>query len=147
MNAEVIENLRGAIAELESGNGLERFVEGHGLQSRRFKFAWHEPPLNIDIRLPYARVLSDEAEQRADEARIGAACRMALLLITAVEKGSLLSDGETSLSARSDEYGTRFFVYGPDGAALDSGEGWEVLVERLKAALPADAGSVQVFWP
>ena len=147
MNTEVIENLRGAIAELESGNGLERFVEGHGLQSRRFRFAWHEPPLNIDIRLPYARVLSDEAEQRADEARIGVACRMALLLIVAADRGKLLSDGEARLSVAADEFGTRYAVYGTDGAALDSGEGWEVLVERLKAALPADAGSVQVFWP
>ena len=147
MKTKVIEDLKAAIAELESGNGLERFVEGHGLQSRRFRFAWREPPLDIDIRLPYARVLSAKAEQRADEAQVCAACRMALLLIVAADRGKLLSDGEARLSVAADEFGTRYAVYGTDGAELDSGDGWEVLVGRLEAALPADTGDVQVFWP
>jgi hypothetical protein len=37
-NEETIEELRAALAELESGEGLLRFVEGHGLQSRVFAF-------------------------------------------------------------------------------------------------------------
>ena len=35
---ETINELKAALAELESDEGLEMFVEGHGLQSRYFAF-------------------------------------------------------------------------------------------------------------
>ena len=59
--AEAVEELRAAFAELESGEGLTRFVGGHGLQSRVFEFEWRDPTLDISFRMPYARDLSDEA--------------------------------------------------------------------------------------
>lgn len=68
---ETINELKAALAELESENGLERFLDGHGLQSRVFAFAWNEERLAIDIRLPYARVLEDEETQAADAAMVG----------------------------------------------------------------------------
>lgn len=80
--SEAVEELRAAFAELESGEGLTRFVGGHGIQSQVFEFEWSEPSLGISFRLPYARVLSDEESQKADEEEIGAAIRMAILLLT-----------------------------------------------------------------
>ena len=97
-NEETIEELRAALAELESGEGLSRFVEGHGLQSRFFAFSWKSEGLSIDFNLPCGRVLSDEEEQALDAARVGAALRMAILLLTAADGGKLLFEGEALLS-------------------------------------------------
>ena len=57
---DAIAELRAALGELESGEGLSRFVGGHGLMSCLFEFQWNEPALEIDFRLPYARVLAEE---------------------------------------------------------------------------------------
>ena len=51
---EAINELKAALAELESEEGLEMFVEGHGLQSRYFAFSWQSDELEIDYNLPYA---------------------------------------------------------------------------------------------
>ena len=80
--ADAVEELRAAFAELESGEGLTRFVGGHGIQSRVFEFEWSDPALEISFRIPYARVLSDEASQKEDDEEIGAAIRMAILLLS-----------------------------------------------------------------
>ena len=64
--AAAVDELRAALAELESGEGLMRLVGGHGIQSRVFEFAWDEPTLEISFRIPYGRVLSDEATQKED---------------------------------------------------------------------------------
>ena len=77
--AAAIEELRSAFAEIESTAGLTRLVGGHGIQSRVFEFEWREPSLEISFRLPYARVLSDEATQKEGDAEISAAIRMAIL--------------------------------------------------------------------
>ena len=37
---ESIAELKAALEELESGEGLSRFVGGHGLMSRMFAFSW-----------------------------------------------------------------------------------------------------------
>ena len=92
---ETINELKAALAELESEEGLEMFVEGHGLQSRYFAFSWQSDGLEIEYSLPYARVLSDEGEQKLDAARIGAAIRLAILLLASSSGGALLHDGET----------------------------------------------------
>ena len=55
---ETINELKAALAELESDDGLEMFVEGHGLQSRYFAFSWQSDELEIDYNLPYARSVS-----------------------------------------------------------------------------------------
>ena len=143
-----IDELRTALAELESDEGLERFVEGHGLQSLYFNFTWSEPSLDIDIRLPYARVLSGEEEQQADNARIGVVCRLAILLLMAADAGTLLSDGEARLSVWADEDGERYDLVNAAGETLDAGEDWDALVARLKASFPdKEAASLQVIWP
>ena len=55
-----------AIADLEEvlagvGGGVPaRFVEGHGLESRRFRFNWDGRALKLDFDLPCWRVLADE---------------------------------------------------------------------------------------
>ena len=100
-----MEELRIALTELESENGLERFVEGHGFQSLQFGFVWNEPGLEIEFHLPYARVLSDEDEQRLDAVRIGAACRMAVLLLAAMGEGALLANGEEGMAVHAADAG------------------------------------------
>ena len=82
---ETIEELRAALAELESGEGLSRFVEGHGLQSRVFVFSWESEELSIDFVLPCERVLSDEEERALDALRVGSALRLAILLLSAAD--------------------------------------------------------------
>lgn len=145
-NEETIEELRTTLAELESGEGLVRFVEGHGLQSRFFAFSWESKELTIDFNLPCERVLSNEEDQALDTARIGAALRMAILLLTVNAEGKLLSEGEATLSVAADEDGTRYSIVGPDGEEIDADENWDPLVARLDAALP-DGDNVQIIWP
>jgi hypothetical protein len=143
---ETIEELRAALAELESGEGLSRFVEGHGLQSRVFVFSWESEELSIDFVLPCERVLSDEEERALDALRVGSALRLAILLLEAATEGRLLAEGEAGLSVSADEDGVRYAVSGPDGGVIDEAEDWDPLVARLDAALP-DGDDIQIFWP
>ncbi len=143
---ETIEELRAALTELESGEGLSRFVEGHGLQSRVFVFSWESEELSIDFELPCERVLSDEEERALDALRVGSALRLAILLLSAAAEGRLLAEGEAGLSVAADEDGVRYVVSGPDGGVIDEAEDWDPLVARLDAALP-DGDDVQIFWP
>lgn len=145
-NEETIGELKAALTELESGEGLTRFVEGHGLQSRFFAFSWESEGLTIDFNLPCERVLSDEEDQALDAARIGAALRMAILLLAVAAAGKLLSEGEAALSVAADEDGVRYAIVGPDGEEIEADEDWDPLVARLDAALPA-GGAVQIIWP
>lgn len=141
-----IEELRAALAELESGEGLGRFVEGHGLQSRFFAFSWESEGLSIEFRLPYARVLAEEDDRNQDAARVGAAIRMAILLLAVAAEGKLLAEGEARISVEADEDGARYSISGPDGETIDAGDDWDPLVARLDAALPG-GDDVQVIWP
>ena len=141
--AEAAEELRAAFAELESGEGLTRFVGGHGIQSRVFEFEWSDPELEISFRIPYARVLSDEATQKADDEEIGAAIRMAMLLLaTAGRMGS-----SSRLEVSCDDRGTTYAAYSADGELEDSGEDWVPLVRRLEAELGDTPGSLSIIWP
>ena len=144
---EAINELKAALAELESDEGLEMFVEGHGLQSRYFAFSWQSDELGIEYNLPYARVLSDEDAQKLDAARIGAAIRLAILLLASSSGGALLHDGEASLSVTADETGASYSFVDSDGEEVDSGEEWGPLIARLETDLPAAADDIQVIWP
>ena len=143
---DAIAELRAALGELESGEGLSRFVGGHGLMSCLFEFQWNEPALEIDFRLPYARVLAEEESQKEDDAEIGAAIRMAILLLTVVAEGKLLFDGEAALFVSADEDGASYSITGPNGEMVDAGDDWVSLVERLNAVI-SDDGDIQVIWP
>ena len=138
--------LNAALEELESGEGLSRFVDGHGLMSRRFEFEWREPKLEIDIRLPYARVLADEESQQDDDAEIGAAIRMAILLLTVDGEKADDIDG-MSLSVWVDENGAGYSIRDAEGEVVDSGDDWSGLVHRLESALPEGEESLSVIWP
>ena len=144
---ETAETLRSALGELESGNALSDFVEGHGLQSWHFTFSWRSDWLSISFRLPYARVLSGEEEVSFDNARIGAAIRMAMLLLSATSAEAILHDGETELSVEAGEFGVRYAVSGPDGEEIDSAEDWQPLVARLENDLSAAGDGLQIIWP
>ena len=143
---DAIAELRDALGELESGEGLSRFVGGHGLMSCLFEFQWNEPALEIDFRLPYARVLAEEESQKEDDAEIGAAIRMAILLLTVAAEGKLLFDGEAALYVSADEDGASYSIKGPNGEMVDAGDDWASLVERLNAVI-SDDGDIQVIWP
>lgn len=143
---DAIAELRAALGELESGEGLSRFVGGHGLMSCLFEFQWNEPALEIDFRLPYARVLAEEESQKEDDAEIGAAIRMAILLLTVAAEGKLLFDGEAAIYVSADEDGASYSIKGPNGEMVDAGDDWASLVERLNAVI-SDDGDIQVIWP
>ena len=144
---EAAEALRSALGELESGNALSGFVEGHALQSWHFVFSWRSDWLSIEYRLPYARVLSGEEEVSFDNARIGAAIRMAMLLLSATSAEAILHDGEAELSVEAGEFGVRYAVSGPDGEEIDSAEDWQPLVARLENDLSAAGDGLQIIWP
>ena len=142
-----VENLRGALAELESGNELSDFVEGHGLQSRYFAFSWRSDWLSISFRLPYARILSGEDEMNFDNARIGAAIRMAILLISSTSAERVLHDGEAELSVEADESGARYAITDQDGEEIDSADDWQPLIARLENDVLSEGESLQIIWP
>ena len=141
--ADAVEELRAAFAELESGEGLTRLVGGHGIQSRVFEFEWSEPALEISFRIPYARVLSDETAQKEDDEEIGAAIRMAILLLSTVGRLESVSRIEVSC----DDRGTAYAIYGAEGELEDSGTDWAPLVKRLEAELGDDSEPVSIIWP
>ncbi len=141
--AGAIEGLRAAFAELESGEGLTRLVGGHGIQSRVFEFAWSDPALDISFRIPYGLVLSDEATQKEDNDEIGAAIRMAILLLTTVDRRA---DG-SRIAVSCDDRGTSYAIYDADGELEDSGTGWAPLVKRFESELGDSPEPVSVIWP
>ena len=143
---ETIAELNAALAELEDGEGLSRFVGGHGFMSLRFEFNWREPMLDIDFRLPYARVLADEESQKNDDAEIGAAIRMAILLLTVAGQKNDGGNG-TSVSVWVDESGAGYSILDGQGELVDSGDDWSGLVHRLESALPEGEESLAVIWP
>ena len=145
--AETVEALRSALGELESGNALSRFVEGHGLQSRYFVFSWSSDWLSIEYRLPYARVLSGEEEMSFDNARIGAAIRMAILLLSSASAEALLHDGEALLSVEAGESGARYAITDRDGEEVDSADDWQPLISRLENDISSAGESLQIIWP
>ena len=145
--AETVESLRFALGELESGNALSGFVEGHGLQSWHFVFSWSSDWLSIEYRLPYARVLSGEEEMGFDNARIGAAIRMAILLLSSTSAEALLHDGEAALSVEAGESGARYAITDRDGEEIDSADDWQPLISRLENDISSAGESLQIIWP
>ena len=141
--AEAVEELRAAFAELESGEGLTHLVGGHGIQSRVFEFEWSEPALEISFRIPYARVLSDEASQKEDDEGIGAAIRMAILLLTTAGR----MDSESRIEVSCDDRGTTYAVYSADGELEDSGTDWAPLVKRFETELGNAPEPLSIIWP
>ena len=141
--AAAIEELRATFAELESGAGLTRLVGGHGIQSRVFEFEWSEPPLEISFHLPYARVLSDEAAQKDDDAEIGAAIRMAILLLSTAGR----MESPSRIEVTCNDRGTTYAVYSADGELEDSGTDWAPLVKRLAVEFGNASEPLAIIWP
>lgn len=141
-----IAELQAALAELEGGAELSRFTGGHGLMSRVFEFRWSEPALEIDFRLPYARVLAEEEEQREADAEIGAALRMAILLLTVEGAKEAGFDGLRA-SVWADSDGVGYSIRDGEDNAVDGGDDWSGLVRRLETALPEGREELSIIWP
>ena len=136
-----VEELMAALAEIESGEGLLRLVEGHGIQSRFFRFAWDEPALKIDVRLPYARVLSSDEAQAEDNKRIGAAIRLAALLLQ-----SKRADNGFSVGCNEDAYW--YAVFDAEGNEIGSGNDWMDLVKHFESEnLDPSKDAITIIWP
>jgi len=144
---ETIAKLQNALEEIESGEGLSTFVEGHGLQSHRFRFEWSEPLLHISYDLPTGRVLSPEEDQKADDAEAGAAIRLAIVLLRAFEQGKPESFGDGSLSVYCDDDGARYEIRSDDGSVIDEEEGWSGLASRLEGVFMDMADGPVIIWP
>ena len=145
--AEALVELEGALEEIESGEGLSTFVEGHGIQSRVFRFEWSEPKLQISYELPTGRVLSGEEAEKRDEAEIVAAIRMALVLLRAVKDGKLEGAGYGSVSVSCDDFGARYAIRAADGSLIEESDGWFSLAQRLDDVLGDAAEDLVVIWP
>ena len=143
---DAVAELQAALGELERGDGLSRFLGGHGLMSRVFEFKWSEPALEIDFRLPYARVLGDEESQKDDEAEVGAAIRMAMLLLTVEGQEGGALDG-MKVSVWADENGVGYSLSDAEGNTSESGDDWSGIVSRLEANLPEGKESLAIIWP
>ena len=142
---ETIAALNVALAELEGGEGLSHFVGGHGFMSRRFEFAWREPALEIDFNLPYARILADEDSQHGDDAEVGAAIRMAILLLTV--EGHKSNEEGLRVSVWAGDSGVGYSLLDGLGELVDSGNEWSGLVHRLESALPEGEEELSIIWP
>ena len=141
MREEAVADLKDAIAELEAGEELTRFIVGSGFQSRRFVFQWTDERLSIDLRLPYARVLADEEAQLLEVMELGVAMRMAILLL------SVPDEGGGRIAVVGDEDGVNYAVFDASGVMTDAGEDWDALAARLETAFPAIGESFTVIWP
>ena len=142
-----IAELENALDEIESGEGLSTFVEGHGLQSHRFRFEWREPLLHISYDLPTGRVLSSEDDQKSDDAEVGAAIRLALVLLRAFENGKPESFEDGTLSVSCDDDGARYEIRADDGSVIDEEEGWSGLASRLEGVFGDLSEELMIFWP
>lgn len=140
-------NLEAALQEIELGEGLSTNVEGHGIQSRVFRFDWREPALQISYELPTGRVLSGEETQKRDDAEISAAIRMALILLRAVMDGKIAVAGYGSVSVSCDDSGARYAIYAPDGNLIEEAEGWTGLVARLENIFDESSEEFVIIWP
>ena len=141
--AEALVELEDALEEIGSGEGLSSFVEGHGIQSRVFRFEWSEPSLQISYELPTGRVLSDEEEQHRDDEEICAAIRMAILLLSTVERRG----GSSRISVSCDDRGTSYAIHDAEGELEDSGEDWSPLLKRLESELGDSSDPLTIIWP
>ena len=141
-----IAELQAALAELEAGRELPGFTGGHGLMSRVFEFRWSEPALDIDFRLPYALVLADEEDQQAADAEIGAAIRMAILLLTVEGLKNAGFEG-SSASVWADANGVGYSIRDAEGNEVEDGDDWSGLVRRLESALPEGKADLSIIWP
>ena len=140
---ETIGELSAVLGGLEGGLLPGGFTGGHGVQSRVFEFSWSEPSLEIDFRLPYDLVFDDEEARMARATEIGAAVRMAILLLRTAESGGL--GGRVSVSATS--RGVFYEVFGEDGEIEDSGDDWKPLVNRLWSPLGGSPQDVEIIRP
>ena len=102
-----IAQLRATMAEVEAGNPAKGLC-----------FEWHDDALDIDIDL-----------DAADDTKIDEACRMAILLLSAAENGTLLANDEAKVSITSNRSGTSYATFGNDGSPIAAGESWRDLVE------------------
>ena len=147
---QTIEELREAAATLERGGLPETFAAGHGVQSCRFHFEWRDETLSIDFDLPCARLLSDEETQREEAAEAAAAARMGMLLLAARCDGTLLREGEATLSVTCDDFGTSYEIRDAAGETLDSDDDWSPLAARLESIFGAAASAAEapaIIWP
>ena len=97
----------------------------------------------ISFRIRYARVLLDEPSQKEDDAEIGAAIRMAILLLSTVGRPGAAA----RIEAACDDRGPTYAVYAEGGEIEDSGADWSPLVRRLETVLGGETDAVSVIWP
>ena len=147
---EAVTQLKTAIRELGSGDGLTALTGGHGLQSRTFEFSWTSPTLAISFAMPYARVLDDDDVRQEDDANIGAACRLAILLIESDAAGALLSEGEAAMHVSFDRLaGAYYHTTDDNGEIIVSGDDWTDLVARFERVFQTnnDQDALSIIWP
>ncbi len=142
--AAALGELQVALEELESGEGLARFVGGHGIQSRTFEFSWSDPAREMDFRLPYMRVLGGEEQMESDNATIGAAIRVAMMLLMAEPESERIARVKVVCDDRS----TVYQIFSSDGSLVDSGVGLDSLLSLVDTfQTPDNLESMTIIMP
>ena len=143
-DTHTIDRLRADLAAIESGDTETlHFAAGHGIQSRRWRFAWENGNLSIDFDLPLGRVLSDEEAQAADRGEIAAAIRMALVLLSV---GPRSIDPACRLSVTHDGETAAWRLISGDGEIIEEADDWTRLSAKLDDSMPSEGAPV-VIWP
>ncbi len=109
----------------------------------RVRVEWHEETFEISFRLPYERLLQDEASQKEGDEEIAAAMRMAILLLTTAGR----MESPSRIEVTCNDRGTTYAVYSADGELEDSGTDWAPLVKRLAAEFGDTTESLFIIWP
>ena len=109
-----IERLRVSMVEAEMGDG-----------TASLDFKWRDRSLELDIHF-----------KNASATTVSDICKMAVLLITASEEGTLLVDDETRVAVTCDNKSSSVAIFGKNGEPIAFSESLEALVSRLPHAFP-----------
>lgn len=146
--AAILQELQDALDMLNTGEMPPAFVDGHGVQSLVFRFSWSDESLQIDIQLPCSRLLSGEELQETQKDDVGAALRMAILVLKADANEKLLREGEKSIRITCTENGLAYMVLDEEGQVLEEEDDWTLLAARLETSFEEEGEeSLVIFWP
>lgn len=150
---EAAEELRRLLAEFEAGaEPVSAFAQGHGIQSRVFRFSFGDESLSIDCDIPLQPLLSGEETREESNRRVAAAVRVCILLLslagerTETDSGSggpALGSATFSCDARALDF--RFSD--GEGETIHSGNDWESLAAALSSLDDPSRQDLQILWP
>ncbi len=68
-------------------------------------------------------------------------------MLSSSDAGTLLQEGEKSISVFADQSGPGYSVTGENGEEIDSGDSFEPLVARMDTTFGGEKEQLVVIWP